>query len=160
MEKEKSYISGIIGGIIGGCIAAIPWVVIYVYGSMILSILATLVAFAVISIIVITVATFFVIPALELSNEGYVVDSYNFKLLYSSSEFVDAIAKDYVISLIFTILGISGVIANLRKKFQPQNQMQYTNHNLNQQQNINQNLNQSQNINIAQQQNPNKNSKM
>ena len=29
MEKEKSYVSGIIGGIIGGFIASIPWVVIY-----------------------------------------------------------------------------------------------------------------------------------
>ena len=72
-------------------------------------------------IIVITVATFLIIPACLLANEGYAISSYNFSLLFSSSEFMSAIVKDYVVSLIFTTLGISGVIANLKKKFQPQN---------------------------------------
>ena len=43
-EKQGSYITGIIGAIIGGAIATIPWVLAYVYGGMMLSILAALIA--------------------------------------------------------------------------------------------------------------------
>ena len=38
----------------------------------------------------------------------------NLEILYDSSEFTGALIKDYVISLIFTFLGISGVIAKIR----------------------------------------------
>ena len=35
--NNKSYFTGIIGALLGGFIAAIPWVLMYVYGNMILS---------------------------------------------------------------------------------------------------------------------------
>ncbi len=74
MEKEKNYFTGIIGGIIGGLIATLPWILMYVYGNMILSLLAIVVAIGVL--------------------------------------------KDYIISVIFTFLGISGVVANVKKQLE------------------------------------------
>ena len=47
MNKNESYISGIIGGLIGGLIASIPWILMYVYGNMILSLLAIVIAIGV-----------------------------------------------------------------------------------------------------------------
>jgi acetyl-CoA carboxylase carboxyl transferase subunit beta len=43
-EKTGSYLTGIIGAIIGGIIATIPWILVYVYGNMMLSILAAIIA--------------------------------------------------------------------------------------------------------------------
>lgn len=40
----KNYVLGILGGLLGGIVAAIPWVLMYVYGGYILSILAALIA--------------------------------------------------------------------------------------------------------------------
>ena len=37
--KGKNYVLGIIGGLIGGFIASNPWILMYVYGNMILSLL-------------------------------------------------------------------------------------------------------------------------
>ena len=47
MNENKSYIKGILGGVIGGIIATIPWILMYVYGEMILSLLAILIAMGV-----------------------------------------------------------------------------------------------------------------
>ena len=43
VKKEGSYLTGIIGAIIGGAIATIPWVLAYVYGNVMLSLLAVLI---------------------------------------------------------------------------------------------------------------------
>lgn len=138
MKSESNHsITGIIGAILGGCICAIPWVLMYVYGNMILSPLATLIAFGavkgyylcqgktikqlpmiiiILSISIVSVATLVIIPLLLLMQEGYTVNFQNLKVLYTSSEFSSAIIKDYVISLIFTVLGISGVIHKIKKE--------------------------------------------
>lgn len=97
----------------------------YLFGNMILSPLATLIAagaifgyklfkgeyfkqlpifISVISVIIVTLDNLVVIPLIELKQSGYIVS------------FKTAIIKDYVISLIFTILGISGVIKNLKNQ--------------------------------------------
>ena len=44
VAKKTSYFTGIIGALIGGIIASIPWVLVYVYGNMMLSLLAVLIA--------------------------------------------------------------------------------------------------------------------
>lgn len=137
MEQEKNYITGIIGGIIGGLIATIPWILMYVYGGMILSILAIVVAFGVlkgyqlakgkidtklpiiiitISVLSITVATFLIIPALLMAKENIAVNIDNFQYLFENKEFVSALIGDYIISLLFTFLGISGVVKNVKKQ--------------------------------------------
>lgn len=134
---KRSYIKGIIGALLGGIIATIPWVLAYVYLDMILSILAIIVAIfalkgyqlfkgkvskylpiiiTVIALISITVATFIAIPCLLILEENLPVTLANFKLLYSNSGFITALIGDYAISILFTILGISGVVTTLKNQ--------------------------------------------
>lgn len=136
-EKNKNYILGIIGGLIGGIIATIPWILVYVYGNMIFSLLAIIIALGVlkgyqlfkgrvddklpmiiviISFICITISTFIIIPVLLMSKENIIINMDNFKSLYDYSPFISAVIRDYAISLIFTFLGISGVVKNVRKQ--------------------------------------------
>lgn len=137
MEEKNSYILGIIGGVLGGLIACIPWVLMYVYGNMILAALAIIIAIGVlkgyqlfhgkvnkalpvfiviISLLIITVATFVFIPLLLMVKEGIPVTQENVEFIYAQEEFISALIGDYVISLLFTILGISGVVSNVRKQ--------------------------------------------
>lgn len=136
-EGKKSYITGIIGGLVGGFIATIPWVLMYVYGNMILAVLSIIIAIGVlkgyqlfkgkvnkslpviivvISVLAITVSTFVIIPMLLLSQEGITANFDNLQTLYEYDEFMGALVKDYIVSLIFTALGISGVVANVKKQ--------------------------------------------
>ncbi|MGE5455806.1 MAG: hypothetical protein ACM3O4_01690 [Ignavibacteriales bacterium] len=134
--KNRIWI-GIVGAFIGASIAAIPWIVAYVYAEMILSLLAILIAagaltgykkfkgeinenlpiiIVVISILVVTITTLIVIPLLILAKEGYAITLGNLKILYQYNDFTQAIIKDYVISIIFTFLGISGVVTNVKNQ--------------------------------------------
>lgn len=136
MEKENNYILGIIGAFVGGLIASLPWIICYVYLDMLWSLLALFIAMgalkgyqilggkedkklpliiAIISIVVITIVTLIVIPLLLLAKEG-LASIPNLKLLYQISDFKTAIMKDYIFSLLFTILGISGVITNIKNQ--------------------------------------------
>lgn len=136
-EKQKGYLLGIVGALIGGLIGTIPWIILYVYANMIYSLLAFIVAMAAlkgyelfkgkvdkklpyiigaISIICITIATLVIIPNLLLVKEIGTTSLANFKLLYADSEFAGAIIGDYIMSLLFTILGISGVFASIKKQ--------------------------------------------
>lgn len=135
MEKKKSFLLGIVGSLIGGLIATIPWIIFYVYANMIYSLLAIIVAMGalkgyelfkgkvdnklpwiigIVSLICITIATLIIIPNLLLIKEYGTTSLANFKLLYETTEFKAAIIKDYIISLLFTFLGISGVISSIR----------------------------------------------
>lgn len=136
-EKPKGYLLGIVGALIGGLIGTIPWIILYVYANMIYSLLAFIVAMTAlkgyelfkgkvdkklpyiigaISIICITIATLVIIPNLLLVKEIGTTSLANFKLLYADSEFAGAIIGDYIMSLLFTILGISGVFASIKKQ--------------------------------------------
>lgn len=136
MEKNN-YIKGIFGAIIGGILFSLPWILVYVYANYILSILATIIAFgalkfykffggkvnkktsiiiALASILSITVATFIIIPFWIVAKEGYGFSFEYVGLLYNSSEFLSGIIRDYIVSIIFTVLGISGVIASVNKE--------------------------------------------
>lgn len=135
--KQENYITGIIGALIGGVIATIPWVLAYVYGGMMLSILATLIAagefygykllkgkmdrhlpmiLMVLAIIIVMVVTLVIIPGLLILKEGINVSLSNIQRLYSNESFSTAIIKDFVISVIFTILGASIVTSNIKKQ--------------------------------------------
>lgn len=136
-SDSKHYLLGTLGALIGALVASIPWILMYVYGNMILSALAILIAIgalkgyqifkgtidkklpviiSVISLIVVIVVTLAIIPMLLIVKEGYAPTISNFELLYSNGEFSAAIVKDLIISVIFTILGISGVVSNVNKK--------------------------------------------
>lgn len=137
MEENRNYISGIIGALIGGLIASIPWILMYVYGEMIFSLLAIIIAMGalkgyqllkgkidgklpviivVVSIVCVTISTLLIIPVLLMAKEGIDISFENLKILYEYDEFFSAIMKDYIVSLFFTFLGISGVINNIKKQ--------------------------------------------
>ena len=126
----------IIGAFIGGLIFSIPWVLVYVLGNYIMSILAFLIAtgayifykkfggevtkktsftIGVISLIIVTFLVFIVLPLALMVNEGHGFNFAYLGVLYSDSKFVSAIISDYVVSVIFTLLGISGVVAAINK---------------------------------------------
>lgn len=136
MEKRNFGI-GVLGALVGGIVAAIPWLLMYVYGNMITSILAILIAIGalkgyqltkakedkklvyvviVVSLLVVTVSNLVVAPLLMLAKESFDVSLYNLQVLYNNSQFMGALIKDFVISIIFTILGISGVVSNIKKQ--------------------------------------------
>lgn len=127
----KKYFLGIIGGIIGGTIASIPWLITYVYGGWILSILATLIALgvnfgyrkfkgevdnklpviiSVLSVVIVVMITLVAMPLLSLAKEGYEASFANLNILYESKDFLSAIIWDLVIALVFAVLGIKSVI--------------------------------------------------
>lgn len=137
MNENKNYFTGILGALIGGFIASIPWILTYVYANMILSLLAVIIAMgalkgyqmlngkvdkslpfiiAIVSLICVTISTLIIIPALLIAKEGGAICMENMQLLYSSKEFVGAIMADYAVSVLFTFLGISGVIANIKQQ--------------------------------------------
>ena len=118
MNENKSYIKGILGGVIGGIIATIPWILMYVYGEMILSLLAILIAMGVLkgSLLCVTISTLVVIPLLLLAKENLPSNFENLKVLYENETFQTALFKDFAISVVFTALGISGVISNVKKQ--------------------------------------------
>ena len=143
----KNYVLGVIGSIIGALIATLPWILMYIYGEMMLSLLAILIAFgafygyklfkgkidkklpiiiSVVSIIAISIATLIIIPGALLIEAGVDANIENFKILYEDSEFFSAIMKDYVVSIIFTIIGISGVVINLKKQLNSISTASYT----------------------------------
>lgn len=126
----------IIGAFIGGLIFSIPWVLVYVFGNYIMSILAFLIAtgayifykkfggevtkktsimIGVISLIIVTFLVFIVLPLALMVSEGHGFNFAYLGILYSDSKFVSAIISDYVVSVIFTLLGISGVVASINK---------------------------------------------
>ncbi len=135
-KKEKGYIIGIVGALIGGFFASLPWILMYVYGNMIFSLLALPIALgawkgyqlfkgkqdgklpyivAVISVLVITLATLVIIPMLLGVKNGYEFSFDILDLLYQSSDFKTAIFKDYAISILFTFLGIGGILGQIKE---------------------------------------------
>lgn len=136
-NAPKHFVLGTFGALIGAFVAAIPWILMYVYGNMILSALAILIAIgalkgyqifkgsidkklpviiSIISLLVVIITTLLIIPMLLIVKDGYEPSIANLKLLYDSTDFTAAIIHDLVISIIFTILGISGVVANVNKQ--------------------------------------------
>ena len=70
----------------------------------------------IVSLISVTVATLVVIPLWILHNQGYVISFENLSNLYTMSAFKSAILRDFVISIVFTLLGISGVISKIKQE--------------------------------------------
>ncbi len=135
-KKDNGYLIGILGAFVGGLIASLPWILVYVYGNMILSLLALPIALgawkgyqmlkgkqdgklpyivAAISLLIITLATLVIIPLLLGVKNGLDFSFDILDLLYQSSEFKTAILKDYAISVLFTFLGIGGVLGQIKE---------------------------------------------
>lgn len=136
-KKTTNYITGIIGATIGGLIAAIPWILIYIYGNMLLSLLAAIIAVGefygykickgkinnklpiiimILAIIIVTVVTFLILPTMMLIKQNVPVSIETITNLYSYSEFTSAMTTDYIVSIIFTILGAGIITSNIKKQ--------------------------------------------
>lgn len=137
---EKSYTSGIIGAIIGGLVGCIPWIIAYVYFNFIIAILAMIVAYgalygyrlfkgkedkklpiiiAVISVVCVSFCALVLIPLLCIAKEGAGFSFEYLPIIYSDGEILGAIIKDFIISFIFTFLGIGSTIAAIKKQVNP-----------------------------------------
>ena len=149
--KNNNRLIAIICSLIGALIGTIPWVLLYVYGNMIVAILAVIVAFmalkgynlakgkmdkytpkiiAVVSLTSISIATLVFIPMLLMLKETGITGIDALSSFYEIEEYQRAILGDYIISLLFAILGISGVISSIRNEVDPGNKrnlIMYTN---------------------------------
>ena len=133
----KKYVLGILGGLICGLVAALPWILVYIFGEMILSLLAIPIAIGVnwgyrkfggtvdkklpiiiivISLLIVLLVCFVILPLGMLAYYSYDVSLSNLTLLYGNSEFVGAIMKDSLFSIVFAILGISGIVSKVRNE--------------------------------------------
>ncbi len=141
-EKTKTqlsgnYITGIIGLILGGLIATIPWILVYVYGDMMFSVLSVFIAagefygyklfkgkifkglpilIIVMAIIIMALTTLAIIPSFLIMREGGIVSMAAIESLYQNEEFLSAILKDTTIAIVFTIIGASVITANIKKQ--------------------------------------------
>ncbi len=136
-ETKNRYFIGVIGALIGAIIGALPWVLAYVFLNVIYAVLAIFIVagsfygykltkakmnkkipiiLSICSFISITLAMLVVIPMCYLVKSGLTITIENFQYIYSYQEFVNTVLTDYVISLIFGIIVIGGIIVSLNKQ--------------------------------------------
>lgn len=136
VETSGNYFTGIIGAIIGGAIGAVPWIIAYIYGNMMIALLAILIAggayygyklfkgkitkkvtiiITIISIIIVALVTLLIIPAILIHTEGMNTNMATIQYLYQDEEFKAGIIKDTLIAIVFTIVGAAVVNASIKK---------------------------------------------
>lgn len=144
-KKEKkprkgSYILGTIGALLGAVVAALPWVLTYIFAqNLVIALLAIFIpigAFlgykiwggkvgkgfsyiiSIISILTIILLTTVICPAILVLQSGYELTWDNVKGLYSETraEIRTMIIEDSIIGLIFTVMGILMMVHFIRKQ--------------------------------------------
>lgn len=134
---KKNNALGILGALIGAILFSIPWIITYIYLNYILSLLAMVIAFGsfyfyklfggevtkktsivvtISSLLSITLATFVFIPLCLMLKENIAINAENISLVYQNSEFIGALVSDYLVSLLFTALGIGGIIRSINQQ--------------------------------------------
>ena len=135
-KASGSYITGIIGAIIGGAIGAVPWIIAYIYGNMMIALLAILIAggayygykickgkitkkvtiiITIISIIIVALVTLLIIPVILIHTEGMNTNLATIQYLYQDEEFTSGIIRDTLIAIIFTAVGVAVVNSSIKK---------------------------------------------
>lgn len=138
-KVKGSFVTGLIGAVIGGLIATIPWILMYVYGNMMLSALSIVIAagefygyklfngkitkklpitIMILAILIVALTTLVIIPAFLIMNEGVNVTIESIKTLYQNEQFSQAIIKDSIVAIVFTLLGASVITANIKRQLQ------------------------------------------
>lgn len=136
-EVKNKYVLGTIGALVGAFIGAIPWILMYVYGNMMYSLLAILIVLggfygykvtkakidkklpvilSIASFISITATMFIIIPMCLMAEEGMPISVDNLISLYNYDEFMSAMIQDYVVALLFCLVVIGGIVYNLNKQ--------------------------------------------
>lgn len=134
-SAKGSYLKGILGAVLGGAIASIPWILTYVYGGMILSVLAIVISIcayfgykwlggkinkmmpvilSIVLLVIISVVVFVIVPVMLLNLLGTNVTFETFTKLYNDAGFVKGIVRDCLISVAFGAVGI-GTLTLLAK---------------------------------------------
>lgn len=135
-KASGSYVTGIIGAIIGGAIGAVPWIIAYIYGNMMIALLAILIAggayygykickgkitkkvtiiITIISIIIVALVSLLIIPVILIHTEGMNTNLATIQYLYQDEEFTSAIIRDTLIAIVFTAVGVAVVNASIKK---------------------------------------------
>lgn len=135
-KASGSYVTGIIGAIIGGAIGAVPWIIAYIYGNMMIALLAILIAggayygykickgkitkkvtiiITIISIIIVALVTLLIIPVILIHTEGMNTNLATIQYLYQDEEFTSAIIRDTLIAIVFTAVGVAVVNSSIKK---------------------------------------------
>ncbi len=135
-KASGSYVTGIIGAIIGGAIGAVPWIIAYIYGNMMIALLAILIAggayygykickgkitkkvtiiITIISIIIVALVTLLIIPVILIHTEGMNTNMATIQYLYKDEEFTSAIIRDTLIAIVFTAVGVAVVNSSIKK---------------------------------------------
>ena len=136
VETSGNYFTGIIGAIIGGAIGAVPWIIAYIYGNMMIALLAILIAggayygykickgkitkkvtiiITIISIIIVALVTLLIIPVILIHTEGMNTNMATIQYLYKDEEFTSAIIRDTLIAIVFTAVGVAVVNSSIKK---------------------------------------------
>jgi len=137
----KNYIKGILLGFICGLVASMLWVIVYVYVGFISALCAIPIAkgiefgfkrtnanvdkktpyiVATLTILIVLTVCFLLIPIFMLFKYGYNVNLYNLNILYQDGEFMSALIKDSLISVLFAFLGMWSVIKQLKLEANPE----------------------------------------
>ncbi len=136
-KVKGNYFVGLLGAVLGGLIATIPWILMYVYGNMMLSALSIVIAagefygyklfkgkvtkrlpitIMLLAVLIVVLTTLVIIPVFLLMSEGVSISLDSVKGLYQNEEFTQAIIKDMVVGIIFTLLGASVITANIKRQ--------------------------------------------
>ena len=136
-KVKKRYVIGTFGALIGAFIGTIPWILAYVFGDVIyalLSIVIVIGAFygykitkakinkklpiilSIVSFIAISVTMLVIIPIILMNKSNIPLTWEYFQAVYAESTISTAILKDYIISLLFCLIVIGGIIVNLNKQ--------------------------------------------
>lgn len=135
-ETNGNYFTGIIGAVIGGAIGAVPWIIAYIYGNMMIALLAILIAggayygykickgkmtkkvtliITIISIIIVAIVSLLIIPAILIHTEGMNTNWATIEYLYQDEEFTSGIIRDTFIAIVFTAVGVAVINSSIKK---------------------------------------------
>ena len=129
----RNYTKGIIGALIGGLIATIPWILLYTCSGMMCSYFAFIIGIGVlkgyqykgltdkklpkivmtVSLVIITIVTFIIIPAILIFQVRGTLSINDLITFYSFNAFISNTIKKYAIAILFTFLGVGGVMSQV-----------------------------------------------